>query len=475
MDRTHAQRGTALLFFAFTLLLLAACQAPGAAASRYVALGDSYAAGMGMLPKDVAAEDICSRSTASYAYRIQAELSFDSFRSVTCSSAKIGDFANPQDPLGLGDPPAPQFDALTGEETFVTVSISGNDAGFWGKALACLKNDELSGTPCVDKFVVNGVDVSKQQIDVVIQPKLAAAFTQLRTRSPNARVYVIGYQQVLPGGNIGCPGRVNVTNEDAIWWDAWELHLNAMIKATAEAKGFRYIDGYAASTGHDACKDVGTRWIEPMIGFSGAANLHPNLDGHVAIGDLIADAWRADEEAEQEGPTGDTGPTGEPTGETGPTGEDPPGPTPPSGSTGVLEPTGSSGPIAPTEKTGAMDVPAGGPTFSNLSLKPARFRAAASGRSLVARGARAGGSVVRFRLEEPAEMRFSILRRVAGGKSRPVGHPIAFRAPAGAGRIVFTGRVNGRRLKPGTYFLVAAQLAAGVTVSQRRLPFRIVR
>jgi hypothetical protein len=37
------------------------------------------------------------------------------------------------------------------------------------------------------------------------------------------------------------------------------------------------------STGHDACKPVGQRWIEPAVGPVNAYPVHPNATGETAM------------------------------------------------------------------------------------------------------------------------------------------------------------------------------------------------
>lgn len=127
----------------------------------------------------------------------------------------------------------------------------------------------------------------------------------------------------------------------------------------------------------------------------------------------------------------------------------------------------------------------------SLSLAPTAFRAARSGASVL-RGSR-GGTQVRFKLAAGATPRtqvtFTVERVVAGvkhGKScgprrrgvhgkrctRHVKQRGSFKAvgEAGQNRLRFSGRIDGRALKPGSYVLVASANGGAA-----RAPFTIVR
>lgn len=132
------------------------------------------------------------------------------------------------------------------------------------------------------------------------------------------------------------------------------------------------------------------------------------------------------------------------------------------------------------------------PLLRALSLSPSRFRAAASGASVVARG----GSRVSYTLSEPAAVAFSVQRAIRGRRvggrcvrlrrsNRRARRSTRYRAPAGgfshrgaSGRNTsnFSGRLRNRRLAPGRYRLQAiATGAAGNASRPQRRPFRIVR
>lgn len=291
MDRKlNSRRGTyfALAVLAVAMLLAAvliASEGGEESSSRYVSLGDSFSAGMGIKPRDPDSSEACSRSTKSYAFEVQSLFDFDSFDSVTCAGATINDMYTDQ-PSESGPIASPQLDALNGQETMISFSISGNDAGFWSTVMQCLQNPDPKATPCIDEYVFGDTDRQRQRVDA-IRPRLEQLFDDIAERSPDARIYVMGYQRILPEGAKGCKGKIDVSAADADWFDSWQRYLNEMVEASAEAHGAEYLDIYTLSDGHDACKAKGVRWIEPIIGASGAHILHPNAAGHEAMTQLF--------------------------------------------------------------------------------------------------------------------------------------------------------------------------------------------
>lgn len=99
---------------------------------NYVALGDSYSAGSGVLPLDLSAPLECARSSLNYPHDLAAEAGLN-LTDVTCGGAQTKDFAGSQYP-GV----APQLDALDANTGLVTMTIGGNDSGvFIDAILAC--------------------------------------------------------------------------------------------------------------------------------------------------------------------------------------------------------------------------------------------------------------------------------------------------------------------------------------------------
>ncbi|MGW0736990.1 SGNH/GDSL hydrolase family protein [Streptomyces sp. NPDC002851] len=279
-------RGTLATLAAGTLTLGLALPA-GAAESaseplNYVALGDSYSAGSGILPLDPKAPLLCARTTLNYpnvvADRTGAELT-----DVTCGGAQTKHFANSQYP-GV----APQLDALDAETDLVTLTIGGNDNNtFIGAIVACGSAGLLSGgkgSPCKD---ANG-DKYVNDIDNKTYPAVRDALAAIKEKAPNARVAVLGYPWIMPPeAQRGCFIKMPVAEGDVPYLRDIQTHLNTAVRKAAEENGATYVDMEAASEGHDACKPMGTRWIEPVLFGTDFVPVHPNALGESKMAERV--------------------------------------------------------------------------------------------------------------------------------------------------------------------------------------------
>ena len=272
------------LFVAFISML--ALAAPASAAQEYVALGDSYAAGP-LIPVQVPIFG-CLKSNNNYANLTARNLGL-ALKDATCSGAETEDMLNPQnvDPDG---PNPPQFDRLTKQTRIVTLQIGGNDIGFSSVAEDCM-SDSPEGTPCQDRYVVNGRDEISERIQATA-PLVAAVFDGIRARSPKARILFVNYAAILPHSGPGCWPQMPITEGDVPYVRAKQEELNAMLAAQTAAAGAELIDWYGASVGHDACKPPVIRWVEPLVPVNAAAPIHPNLGGMLGASELLTAALR---------------------------------------------------------------------------------------------------------------------------------------------------------------------------------------
>jgi lysophospholipase L1-like esterase len=263
---------------AFAGLALPVTTAAGGQTSQtksYVALGDSYTAGPVIATQQQDPVG-CLRSDHNYPHLVAAALQVGLLRDASCSGAGTHDMSAPQ---GVNPGPAnpPQFDRLDKSTRVVTVSIGGNDIGFEEIIRACATADR-SSTPCQDRYLRGARDEIKDRI-ARTGPKIGKVLDGIRKRSPKARVFVVNYLSILPESGSGCWPQVPFADADVPYLRAKQLELNAELAKQARAKKAKLVDAFRASVGHDACQPSGVRWVEPIIGFSGAAPLHPNQLG----------------------------------------------------------------------------------------------------------------------------------------------------------------------------------------------------
>jgi lysophospholipase L1-like esterase len=240
----------------------------------YVALGDSFTAGP-LIPVQVPPPG-CLKSDHNYPHLAEPRLGLPEFRDASCSGAKTDHMTKSQNVDPDPDPP-PQFDALDENTKIVTIGIGGNDIGFSEIAENC-PSATNAGTPCQDRYVVDGHDELSERI-ADTAPKVAAVLRGIHSRSPDADVYVVNYLPILPDKGAGCHPQVPVTDGDVPYLRGIHKKLNEMLATEAAANDATLVNAYKAGIGHDACKLPTVRWVEPAAPASPAAPLHPNLDG----------------------------------------------------------------------------------------------------------------------------------------------------------------------------------------------------
>ncbi|MGW6600227.1 SGNH/GDSL hydrolase family protein [Streptomyces sp. NPDC055036] len=247
---------------------------------NYVALGDSYAAGSGILPFAVPAPLLCLRSAKNYP-RVIADATDAKLTDVTCGGAETRHFETSQYP-GV----APQLDAVTKDTDLVTVTIGGNDSSvFAGAVLACGAAGVLSGgkgSPCRNTWG----DHFDRLIEEKTYPAVRTALRKVKEKAPNARVVVVGYPWLLPAkAERSCFAKMPIAEGDVPYLRGMQGHMNEILERAANETGTTYADMADASDGHDACQPRGTRWVEPVFFFDQLNPVHPNALGEEKMAD----------------------------------------------------------------------------------------------------------------------------------------------------------------------------------------------
>ncbi|MFL6021750.1 MAG: SGNH/GDSL hydrolase family protein [Marmoricola sp.] len=275
---------------AAAVIALAGATAPTAIAAgdgpaplKYVALGDSYAAGSGNLPFAPGVLPFCGQSTLNFSHVIAAATGA-SLTDVTCGGAQTKDFTSSQYP-GL----APQLDAVGADTQLITMTIGGND----GQTLAvaagsCGVSSVLTlgfGAPCKTAFGSTFDD----RVDTVVYPAVKQALALVRAKAPNARIAIVGYPWIMPATK-GCYPSLPIASGDIPFLRALQAHLNAVIQKAADENGVTFVDMSVRSNDHDSCQAPGVRWIEPIFGSSNFALIHPNQTGEAQMAAAVMDA-----------------------------------------------------------------------------------------------------------------------------------------------------------------------------------------
>jgi GDSL-like Lipase/Acylhydrolase family len=270
---TRTRRLAVALVAAVVALALAAGAAQGAVSPlRYVALGDSYSAASGVLPLDPSAPPECLRSILNYPHVIAASTGAQ-LTDVTCGAADTNDFFESQ---YSGVPP--QLEAVKANTQLVTMTIGGNDSNvFIETVLSCGTLGVLSlgqGSPCKDRYGSSFEDTIRN----TTYPSLVRALGAVRAKAPRARVAILGYPWIMPASG-GCFDKMPIASGDVPYVRGIQATLNDAVRRAAAATGATYVNLNVVSDGHDACKPIGVRWVEPVLQGTNAVIVHPNALG----------------------------------------------------------------------------------------------------------------------------------------------------------------------------------------------------
>jgi hypothetical protein len=243
-------------------LLLAAClvaapataqAAPLKAGPGYVALGDSYSAGLGAGDYLPTGTD-CRRSGRAYPVLWASAHKVTTFAFAACNHARTSDVLSGQlGTLGAGT-------------RLVTLTVGGSDAGFVGVMTTCA----LGGT----SRCLSAVAGARATMDRSLGDSLDRLYSAIRNRAPAARVVVLGYPHLyhLRGVcEIGLQDSARAAINDGV------DHLDAVIARRAAAHGFTFADVRAAFAGHEICSR--SPWLHSVDVLAPTESYHPTAPG----------------------------------------------------------------------------------------------------------------------------------------------------------------------------------------------------
>jgi lysophospholipase L1-like esterase len=244
----------ALSFLTVGLLVLTVGVTPARAAGtfEFVALGDSYAAGLGT----PGATGWCARSPRSYPRLWKDRNTVTTFRFVACSGATTDDV--------LRD----QVSALRSGTDLVSITVGGNDAGFAPTVISCV----LAG----DSACTSAVRLARTYISDVLPGRLDTTYAAIRRRAPDARVVVLAYPRLFDTtGGCGAGG-MSLAKRKVL--NAAADDLTEVVRARAAAAGFTFADVRAAFDRHGICGAA--PWVNPLSVLRPLDSFHPTTAGY---------------------------------------------------------------------------------------------------------------------------------------------------------------------------------------------------
>lgn len=245
----HRRRAAVACALAIAALLIAAA---GASAEKYVALGDSYSSGTGTR---VYTDAGCQRSIYAYPSLIDTQRPNTDLVFAACSGATTTDVLNNQ------------VSSLTSDTAIVTITIGGNDAGFSSVVTQCALPWPWS--------CGSNLDTAQAFIRNTLPGRLDSVYAQIRTRSPSARVVVLGYPRLFMG--VDCNGGTFFSADELTRMNQTADQLRDVTRGRAVAAGFTFADAIPAFTGHAVCSS--SEWLNGLSNPVGES-YHPNRTGH---------------------------------------------------------------------------------------------------------------------------------------------------------------------------------------------------
>ena len=215
---------------------------------EYVALGSSFAAGLGLGPRVEGSAVAAGRTINSYPQKF-ARLSGLSLVDMTWSGSKTRDILHP----GMFFQ-RPQIDGVGPLTKLVTITAGGNDVAYGGDLVMMSYRNRgpvlrfLLGLIASDPLPATQRDFQKVYGD------MTSAITEIKRRSPHAKVVVVTYPAVLP--MQGTCSALSLTDTQVALMRTVADHLAQVTKDAASHAGASVLDMAAISAGHDACSAV---------------------------------------------------------------------------------------------------------------------------------------------------------------------------------------------------------------------------
>jgi lysophospholipase L1-like esterase len=225
---------------------------PARAASsvHYVALGDSYASGVGAGSESGS----CDQSPNAYPALWAAANDPASFSFEACSGATTADVISSQ------------LSALSSSTTLVSITVGGDDAGFSSIMETCV----LESTSSCESAVATGVTY----VEDTLPGNLDKLFTDIQADAPNAKVVVLDYPDFYDLSAPVCVG-LSATDHEVI--DNGINDLASVVQSAADDYGFDFADVRGQFSGHELCDDAG--WLNSVEVFDLHTSYHPTATG----------------------------------------------------------------------------------------------------------------------------------------------------------------------------------------------------
>jgi len=239
------------VFVALLAAVAVAAPAAATAADRYVALGDSYASGVGTGSYTLSSS--CKRSVYAYPYLFAQQRANTSLVFVACSGATTANVT------------ASQLSSVDASTTIVTVTAGGNDIRFADLIYQCTLSD-CSAT----------LDSTRATLESTLGPRLDSLYAAIKQRAATgAKIVVVGYPRVF--NSSSCLGNLGISATERTKANQLADALDQTIATHAATAGVAYTSAIAAFGSHPVCSS--SPWLNGLNLFATTESYHPNRNG----------------------------------------------------------------------------------------------------------------------------------------------------------------------------------------------------
>lgn len=225
--------------------------------TKYVALGDSYAAGTGA-GSYLQDSSGCYRSLKGYPGLIATEKGY-ALDLQACSGAVTSDVVNAQLTSSLTD------------ASYVTITIGGNDVGFASTMTTCMGSNESA--------CLSAVSTAIAATTGTLPDKLVSVFSAVKSAAPNAKIVATNYPRLLSPVKPDCSWLTAFTKNEVTAINSGADTLSATISAAAQRAGIGFADVRQPFTGHAVCDS--SSWIN-NASLATYQSFHPNATGYAS-------------------------------------------------------------------------------------------------------------------------------------------------------------------------------------------------
>jgi len=242
---------------------------------EYVALGSSFAAGIGLGQRVHGSPIQCFRTAGGYPTLVAKKTGMR-LVDMSCSGSTTKHILSGGQLL-LG----PQLAAIGPATKLVTITSGGNDVGYIGDLMVASGNMGRFGA-----WLHGDIKSADARPYDVVTDNLITIINSVRQKAPSAKILIINYPSIIPPN--GSCAALGINKEQADISRTLAQQLALATKRAVDESGAQLVDIANASVGHDVCSKA--PWVNGASVKAGTA-FHPNAAGAEATADAIVKAY----------------------------------------------------------------------------------------------------------------------------------------------------------------------------------------